>query len=44
MSGHKIKGLGDTVDPNDAVNKEYIITKLNAIIDVFNDIIERINK
>ena len=44
MSDHKIKGLRDPMDANDAVNKEYITTRLNAITDVFNDIIERINK
>ena len=44
MSGHKIKGLGDPVDPDDAVNKEYITTKLNAITVFLNDIIEQINK
>ena len=27
MSGHKIKGLGNPVDSDDAVNKEYITTK-----------------
>ena len=43
-SDHKIKELRDPVDPNDAVNKEYITTRLNAITDVLNDIIDRINK
>ena len=43
-SDHKIKELGDPVYPNDAVNKEYITTRFNAITDVLNDIIDRINK
>ena len=29
MSGHIIKGLGDPVDPVDAVNKEYITARIN---------------
>ena len=44
MSGHKIKGLGDPLNPDDAVNKEYITTRLNAITDVLNSLLERINK
>ena len=37
MSGHKIKGFGDPLNPDDAVNKEYI-TRLNAITGVLNSI------
>ena len=44
MSGHKIKGLGNSVDSEDAVNKEYITTRLKAVTDVLNSILERINK
>ncbi|MEW8511693.1 MAG: hypothetical protein AB2608_12725 [Candidatus Thiodiazotropha sp.] len=44
MTGHKIKGLGSPVDPDDAVNKEYITTRITAITDVLNDINERIKK
>ena len=44
MSGHKIKGLGDPPNPDNAVNKEYITTRLNALTDVLNSILEIINK
>ena len=44
MSGHKIKGFRDPHNPDDAVNKEYITTRLNAITDVLSSILERINK
>ena len=40
MSGHKIKGLGDPVDPGDAVNKGYITARISII----EDILERFNK
>ena len=43
MSGPKIKGLGDPVDPDDAVNKEYITTRINIITNVLYSILERIN-
>ena len=33
MSGHKIKGLGNPVDSDDAVNKEYITARLKAVTD-----------
>ena len=44
MSGHKIKGLGNPVDSDDPVNKEYITAKVKTIADVLNSILERINK
>ena len=43
MSGHKIKGLGNLVDPSDAVNKEYTTARIKTITDVLNGIFERIN-
>ena len=43
MSGHKIKGLGNPVYSDDAVNKEYITARINTITDVLNSIFERIN-
>ena len=33
-----------TVDPDDAVNKEYITARVNTITDTLNSILERINK
>ena len=44
MSGHNIKGLGNPVDSDDAVNKEYITARVKTIVDVLNGILERINK
>ena len=44
MSGHKIKGLGDPVDPGDAVNKGYITARKNIMTGIIDDILERINK
>ena len=44
MSGHKIKELGDPVEPDDAVNKEYITARINTITDVLNSLLERIYK
>ena len=44
MSGHNIKGLGNPVDSDDAVNKKYITARLKAVIDELNGILERINK
>ena len=44
MSGHKIKGLGNPVDSDDAVNKEYITARLKAVTDELNSMLERINK
>ena len=44
MSGHKIKGLKNPVDSGDAVNKEYITARLEAVTDELNGILERINK
>ena len=44
MSGHKIKGLGNSVDSGDAVNKKYITARLNAVTDELDSILERINK
>ena len=44
MSGQKIKGLGNPVDSDDAVNKEYITTRLKAVTDELDNILERINK
>ena len=44
MSGHKIKGLGNPVDSDDAVNKEYITARLKAVIAELDSILERINK
>ena len=44
ISGHKIKGLGNPVDSDDAVNKEYITARLTAVTDELNGILERINK
>ena len=44
MSGHKIKGLGNPVDSDDAVNKEYITARVKTITDVVNGILQRINK
>ena len=44
MSGHKIKGLGNPVDSDDAVNKEYITARFTAVKDELNDILERIDK
>ena len=43
MTGHKIKGLGNPVDPDDAVNKEYFTARITTISNVLNGIIERIN-
>ena len=43
MSGHKIKGLENPVDSGDAVNKEYITARLQAVTDELNGILERIN-
>ena len=43
MSGHKIKGLGNPVDSDDAVNKEYITARLKAVTDELNGILERLN-
>ena len=44
MSGHKIKRLGNPVDSDDAVNKGHITARVKNITDVFNGILERINK
>ena len=44
MSGHKIKGLRNPVDSGDAVNKEYITSRLKAVTDELNSMLERINK
>ena len=44
MSGHKIKGLGNPVDSDDAVNKKYFTARLKAVTDELNSILERINK
>ena len=44
MSGHKIKGHGNPVDSGDAVNKEYITARLNAVTDELDSILERIKK
>ena len=44
MSGHKIKVLGNPVDSDDAVNKEYITARLKAVTDELDSILERINK
>ena len=44
MSGHKIKRLRNPVASDDAVNKEYITTKLKAVTDALDSILERINK
>ena len=44
MSGHKIKGLGNSVDSGDAVNKEYITASIKTITDVLDGKLERINK
>ena len=44
MSGHKIKGVGNPVDSDDAVNKEYITARVRTITGVLNGILERINK
>ena len=44
MSGHKIKRLGNPVDSDDAVNKEYITARYTAVTDELNGILERINK
>ena len=41
MSGHKIKGLGDPVDP---VNKGYITARKNIMTGIIDDTLERINK
>ena len=42
MSGHKIKGLRNPVDSDDAVHKKYITARVKTITDVLNG--ERINK
>ena len=44
MSGHIIKGLGNPVDSDDAVNKEYITARVKTLTDVLNGINERITK
>ena len=44
MSGHKIKGLENPVDSDDAVNKEYITARFTVVTDELNGILERINK
>ena len=44
MTGLKIKGRGNPVDSDDAVNKEYITARIKTITDVLNGILERINK
>ena len=44
MSCHKIKGLGNPVDSDAAVNKEYITARLKAVTDELDSILERINK
>lgn len=44
MTGHKISGLRSPVDSDDAVNKEYIATRLKTITELLNDIVGRINK
>ena len=44
MSSHKIKGLGNPVDSGDAIDKEYITTRLKAVTDELDSILERINK
>ena len=43
MSGHKIKGHGDPVDSADAVNKEYITSRLQTITNLLNECNNRIN-
>ena len=43
ISGHKIKWLGNSVDSDDAVNKEYITVRFKAVTDELNGILERIN-
>ena len=43
MSGHKIKGLGNPVDSADAVNKEYITSRLQTITNLLNVFNNRIN-
>ena len=42
MSGHKIKGLGNPVDFADAVNKEYITSRLQTITNLLNEFNNRI--
>ena len=44
MYGHKIKGLGNPVDSEDAVNKKYVTAREKTTADVLNNILERINK
>ena len=44
MSSHKIKGLGNPVDSGDAVDKKYITTRLKAVTDELDSILERIKK
>ena len=44
MSSHIIKGLGNPVDSDDAVNKEYITARLKAVTDELDSMLERINK
>ena len=43
MSGHKIKGLENPVDSADAVNKEYITSRLQTITNLLNEFNNRIN-
>ena len=38
MSGYKISGLGNPVDSEDAVNKEYITARVKTITAVLNDL------
>ena len=44
MSGHKIKGLGNPIDFDDAVNKQYITARVKTITNVLFSTLERINK
>ena len=47
MAGWKClvtKRLGNPVDSDDAVNKEYITARLKAVTDELNGILERINQ
>ena len=43
MSDHKIKGLRNPVDSADAVNKEYITSRLQTITNLLNEFNSRMN-